>query len=70
MASYVLQHVWYMQNNSVAAPFNMLATNKPCGNIGCFDQDYQSGKITLQVSWISYKFHEEWHRSVVKVPVT
>ena len=45
MAFYVLQHGWYMQNNSVAALFNMLAANRSCGNI-CFDQNYQPGKIT------------------------
>ena len=32
---------------SVAALFNMLTTNKSCGNIRCFDQKYQSSKITL-----------------------
>ena len=50
MAFYVLQHGRYMQNNSVAAPFNMLATSRSCGNIYCFDQNYQPGKITFQVS--------------------
>ena len=35
-----------MQNNSVAALFNMLATNKSCGNILCFDQKYHPGKIS------------------------
>ena len=49
MAFYALQHGWYMQNNSVAALFSMLATNRSCGNIRCFDQNYQPGKITLQV---------------------
>ena len=51
-----LQHGWYMQNNSVAALFNMLATNSSCGNIRCFDQNYQSGKITLQVSVLIIKY--------------
>ena len=47
MAFYVLQHVWYMQNNSLAAPLNMLATSRSCENIRCFDQSYQPGKITF-----------------------
>ena len=50
MAFYVLQHGWYMQNNSVAALFSKLATSWSCGNIRCFDQNGQPGKITLQVS--------------------
>ena len=50
MAFYALQHAWYEQNNSVAAPLNMLATSRSCGSITCFDQNYQPGKITLQVS--------------------
>ena len=33
MAFYVLQHGCYMQNNSVAALFDMLGTNRSCGNI-------------------------------------
>ena len=56
MAFYVLQHVWHMQNNSVAAPYNMLATSSSCGNIDCFDQNYQPGKITLQVSVLIIKY--------------
>ena len=55
MAFFVLQHGWYMQNNSVAAPFNMLATRRSCGNIRCFDQNYQPGKIILQVSVLIIK---------------
>ena len=47
MAFYVLQHGWCMHNNSVAAPFKMLAASRSCGNI-CFGQNYQPGKITLQ----------------------
>ena len=47
MAFYVLQDVWYMQNNSLEAPLNMLATSRSCENIRCFDQSYQPGKITF-----------------------
>ena len=57
MAFYVLQHGCYIQNNSVVAQFNMLATSRSCGNICCFDQNYQPGKITLQDSvliWLLY----------------
>ena len=50
MVFYVLQHGWHMQNNSVAALFNMLATSRSCVNICCFDQNYQPGKIILQDS--------------------
>ena len=50
MAFYVLQHGWYMQNNSVAALFNMLAISRSCGNICSFEQNYQPRKITLQDS--------------------
>ena len=53
---HVLQRGWYMQNNSVAAPFNMLATSRSCGNISCFDQNYQPGKMTLQVSVLVIKY--------------
>ena len=56
MAFLCLQHGWYMQNNSVAALLNMLATISSCGNILCFDQNYQSGKITLQVSVLIIKY--------------
>ena len=45
-----------MQNNSAAAPFNMLATSKSCGNIRCFGQNYQPGKITFQVSVLTIKY--------------
>ena len=45
MPIYVIQDGWYMQNNSVAA---MLATSRSYGNICCFDQNYQPGKINLQ----------------------
>ena len=55
MAFYVLQHGWYMQNNSVAALFSKLATSRSYGNIRCFDQNYQTGKITLQVSVLIIK---------------
>ena len=47
---YVLDHGWYMLSNSVAALFNKLGTNRSCGNIRCFHQYYQPGKVTLQVS--------------------
>ena len=53
---YVLQHGWYMQNNSVATPFNMLTTSRSCGNIRYFDQNYQVGKITFQVSVLIIKY--------------
>ena len=56
MAFYVLQHGSYMQNNSVAAPFSMLATSRSCENIRCFDQNCQPGKITLQVSVLITKY--------------
>ena len=56
MAFYVLQHVWYMQNDSVAMLYNMLATSRSCGNIRCFDQNYQPGKITLQVLVLINKY--------------
>ena len=55
MAFYVLEDGWYMQNNSVAALFNMLAASRSCGNI-CFDQNYQPGKITLQDSVLIIKY--------------
>ena len=35
---------------ALPALFNMLATSRSCGNICCFDQNYQPGKITLQDS--------------------
>ena len=54
MAFYILQHGWNMKNNSV--PFNMLATNRSCGNILCFDQKHQPGNITLQVSVLIIKY--------------
>ena len=51
MAFYVLQHGWCLQNNSTcwqqAGHF---------GNILCFDQNYQPGKITLQVSGLIIKY--------------
>ena len=56
MAFYVLQHGWYIQINSKAALFNMLATGRPCGNIRCLNQNYLSGKITLQVSVLIIKY--------------
>ena len=55
MAFCVLQHGWYMQNNSVAAVFSKLATCKSYGNVRCFDQNYEPGKITLQVSVLIIK---------------
>ena len=61
MAFYILQHGWYMQNKSMAALFSMLATSRSCGNMCCFDQNYQPGKITLQVSVLINK-----HGCVVK----
>ena len=45
-----------MQNNSVAAPFSMLATSRSCGNIHCFDQNYQPGKMILQVLVVIIKY--------------
>ena len=56
MAFYVLQHRWYIPNSSVAALFNMLATSRSCGNICCFDQNYQPGKITLKHSVLIIKY--------------
>ena len=52
---YALQHGWYIQNNAVAALFNMLAASRSYGNI-CFDQNYQAGKITLQHSVLIIKY--------------
>ena len=49
MAFYILQYGWYMQNNSVVALFSMWATSSLCGSIRCLGQNYQPGKITLQV---------------------
>ena len=40
---------------ALAALFIMLATSRSCGNICCFDQNYQPGKITLQNSVIIIK---------------
>ena len=37
-----------MQNNSLATVPNMLATNKSRGNIHCFNQKYQLGKIAFR----------------------
>ena len=45
-----------MENNSVAALFNMLATSRSCGNICCFGQNYQPGKITLPVPVLVIKY--------------
>ena len=56
MAFYVLQHGWYMQNNSLAALFDMLATSRSCGNIWRFDQNYQPGTITLQDTILIIKY--------------
>ena len=54
---YVLQHGWYMQNNSMATLFNILLTSRSCGgNIRCFDQNYQPAKIALQVSVLIIKY--------------
>ena len=55
MAFYVLQYGCYMQNNLVPALFSKLATSRSCENIRCFDQNYQPGKITLQVSVLIIK---------------
>ena len=45
-----------MYNNSAASVFNMLVTSRSCGNIYCFDQNYQLGEITLQVSVLLIKY--------------
>ena len=47
-----------MWKNSVAAVSSMLATRRSLANICCFDQNYQIGKITLQVliQMIEYLF--------------
>ena len=42
--------------NSVAAMFNVLAISRPCGNIRCFDQNYQPCMITLQVLVLIIKY--------------
>ena len=39
-----------MCNDSMAAVFNILATGRSCGNIHCFYEHFQPGKITSQVS--------------------
>ena len=49
MAFYVLQYDWYIQNNTVAALFNVLATSRLCGYIRCFYEKYQPSKITLHL---------------------
>ena len=51
MPFYVLHQSWYMQKT-----FNILATSRSFGNIRCFDQNYQPGKITLQVSALIIKY--------------
>ena len=56
MAFCVLQRGWYMQNNLMAAPFNMLATSSSCGNKRYFDQNYQPGMIAIQVSVLIIRF--------------
>ena len=40
----------------VAVVFNLLATSRSCGNIRCFDQNYQPGKMTLQVPVLMIKY--------------
>ena len=45
-----------MQNNSVEALLSMLANSSSCGNIHCFDQKYQPGNITLQISVLIIKY--------------
>ena len=50
IAFYVLQYGWDMQNNSVVALLNMFVTSRSCGNLRCFDQNYQPVKVILQVS--------------------
>ena len=42
-----------MQNNAEAAVFSILPTSRSCENIRYFDQKYQPGKITCE---ITYKF--------------
>ena len=44
-----------MKNNSVTALFSMLATSRSCGNIRCFDYNYQPANTTLQVSVLIIK---------------
>ena len=39
-----------MYNESVVAVFSVLAASRSCGNIHRSYQQYQPGKITLQVS--------------------
>ena len=40
----------------MAAAISMLTTSRPCGNICCFDQNYQPLKISLQVSFLSIEY--------------
>ena len=40
----------------MAALFNVLATGRSCRNICCFDQNYQSRNITLQVAVLIIKY--------------
>ena len=54
MAFYVLQYGWHMQNNLVAAMLAKLVIM--WGNICCFDQNYQPGKIALQDSVLIIKY--------------
>ena len=51
-----------MQNNSLATVPNMLATNKSRGNIHCFNQKYQLGKIAFRflVQVIEYFVADFW----------
>ena len=56
MAFDVLQHGWYMQNDSVVALLNIFARSRSCGNTCCFDQNYQPGHITLQDSVLIVKY--------------
>ena len=49
--------VWLVnRNNSGAAVFNMLASSKSCGNKFLFDQHYQPGKLTSQVSVLMIEY--------------
>ena len=45
-----------MYNESVAAVFNILTTSRSRANIHCSYQQFQPGKITLQVSVLMIEY--------------
>ena len=55
--SFLCFTAWLLNiNNLGEAVFNMLATSKSCGNICFFDQHYQPGTITSQVSVLMIEY--------------